>query len=1434
MKKNLLSGRYIYAFIFLCFYIFGLSQTEYQWRSEASNGNWDDGNNWWDGSSITNTGFGVQLMSNNNQTNMVNNFAGTFNTFKLVFGNGATDSRTISGNPFRMFDYSGYNPKIENFSTATHTFNTSINGDGDAADPLEINLQSTGGLIWNGFVNNQGSWVDFYGLSNAIARFNGVISGTGGIGVKTKTIVALNAANTYTGNTEIDEGEIWLEDNGGIFSLSNVYLGNGGKLDKIAKLFLAKSSGGQVLNNAINVNIGNSNTRYLGSLNNSGTNEFSGAIIKNNDAGLNFEIVNIGATLAVTGGMSNRNTVINKIGAGKLIFSKNNFNINSQNIYIKNGILEVDVFPSRFGGNSSIIIGDEGFSTLRILDTSSAYTSSFVSNGYGGAIEFNSQTNRSFSGAYLLNADLLINNQSTKNLEFSNVISGSKNFIINSTGTGGVILSYPNNNFTGNTIVKSGSLFINPTGNATYNSKLVLDGGILSTQGISANVDFVSSNVMSIASSSIISLRDNFIHSLRFANSSSEVWNGNISITGWSGEPGAAGSGGTLGRIYFGNNNTSLTAQQLNLINFEGYGAGAELTSSGELVPRDYLRFYSTGVSDANDLTSWNSKRDGTGIVPSAFDISKARFYIQNTHSLVTTSDWNLNAAYNYLIIENGGTLLGNHSITLASTSNFVIEDNAKYIHNNSNSLASNIFAGTENFASNSYFELKNWPSGVFAAINQYGNLTISGSTNNSLQFSGNLKEIKGNFEISNTGSSTVRLTSGSNVTTNVGGNFILNNGIIEITNGTGNVDFNINGNFTLNGGVFKFQDSSTGVSKVILNGSNVTLTNGFSFSGSLPTTSGFYFNRIGEQNLYMAQAFSSGDYRNRFYFNNAQTKINEIYNGSVAQQSINGSGSAPAAGFSSWPINTDNGINDLQILNPAGVVLRNSRKIGNNIIINNGGHLQVNPNIIVTVVNEINNINGTAAFEDNSALLQINKNAINSGKVTIKKDAKLKRLDYIYWSSPVIGQNLKAFSPGTLDSRFYLYDESSDYFVSVASPSTTTFQKGTGYGIRASNTLSTTPTTFNGIFSGVPNNGDISVNLSKLGNGYNLVGNPYPSDLNLDQLYADNSDDITGTFYFWTNINPNPAMQGSNYPKEGYYNNYAVYNLSGGTPAASAAICNQNCVANSPTPTNYVKPGQGFIIQAKDVNKALDFNNNQRNYSNSAPFFNNYRIANINNDRFWVQLISPLKLVNTILIAYKKGSSKDFEENFDAKLLVESPDSFYSKLQTDKFTIQGRGYPFDTHDKIELGASFYQNGSYTISIANKEGVFENGQSIYLYDKKLGIYTDIQKEDYVFDAQQGEDSSRFEIVYQPKSNLTTHNVNSEQVKIYENQDNLVIESDKIFNRVVVYDVTGKLLKSIESGNKNSLLIEKSQLSRGIYLINIIFADKIVNKKISFK
>ena len=83
-----------------------------------------------------------------------------------------------------------------------------------------------------------------------------------------------------------------------------------------------------------------------------------------------------------------------------------------------------------------------------------------------------------------------------------------------------------------------------------------------------------------------------------------------------------------------------------------------------------------------------------------------------------------------------------------------------------------------------------------------------------------------------------------------------------------------------------------------------------------------------------------------------------------------------------------------------------------------------------------------------------------------------MKRLDYTYWSSSVSGQNLKNFSSSTLDSRFYVYNESNDYFdglfiknsypnntlsiTNIEDKNTYTFTKGKGYAIRAPNNYST------------------------------------------------------------------------------------------------------------------------------------------------------------------------------------------------------------------------------------------------------------------------------------------------------------------------------------------------------------------------------------------
>jgi autotransporter-associated beta strand protein len=110
-----------------------------------------------------------------------------------------------------------------------------INGDGDAADPLKIQIDnnSGGGLSFGSTVNNQGSDLHVIGSATAAATvtFNGVISGSAGFYKENSNLtVEMKAANTYSGQTTIQAGTVRLSSSGSLAS-SNVRLHSGGSLD---------------------------------------------------------------------------------------------------------------------------------------------------------------------------------------------------------------------------------------------------------------------------------------------------------------------------------------------------------------------------------------------------------------------------------------------------------------------------------------------------------------------------------------------------------------------------------------------------------------------------------------------------------------------------------------------------------------------------------------------------------------------------------------------------------------------------------------------------------------------------------------------------------------------------------------------------------------------------------------------------------------------------------------------------------------------------------------------------------------------------------------------------------------------------------------------------------------------------------------------------
>lgn len=497
------------------------------------------------------------------------------------------------------------------------------------------------------------------------------------------------------------------------------------------------------------------------------------------------------------------------------------------------------------------------------------------------------------------------------------------------------------------------------------------------------------------------------------------------------------------------------------------------------------------------------------------------------------------------------------------------------------------------------------------------------------------------------------------------------------------------------------------------------------------------------------------------------------------------------------------------------------------------GSHLKVRKGNVVTVVYDI--INKAPAehvvIESDANLIQLQDDApANTGPVTLQRNARMKRLDYTYWSSPVTGQNLKAFSPGTLNNRFYTYNEWDDKFTEI-NPQVNNFTAARGYAIRASNlypagsaTVPAPVQNFQGVFKGVPNNGVITVGVEKstAGNGHNLVGNPYPSNIDFYALADLNAGVIHKKAYFWTNMNPNPAMQGSNYPTPVagvvYYNNYAVLNGTGGIPATINDVDpNDSEAIKSATPTRFVRPGQGFIVQALN-NGVVGYTNAVRSNNATSVFFNNKTSGSDEAaDRFWLHLKTPLNVVTTQLIGYLPNAGPGFDSDYDAELPVVGSDAFYSVLEDRKLGIQGKGVFVQT-DVVPLGSSHDAEGIFSIHLGEREGVFAEGQPIYLKDRQTGTISDLTKGSYSFTAGRGINEGRFEIVYQPQTVLSADGTAQEAMMVFRDRNDFVVRST--YHRIAVlevFDASGRLVYrnlplSVEARIPGDLLVN------GLYLV----------------
>lgn len=515
-------------------------------------------------------------------------------------------------------------------------------------------------------------------------------------------------------------------------------------------------------------------------------------------------------------------------------------------------------------------------------------------------------------------------------------------------------------------------------------------------------------------------------------------------------------------------------------------------------------------------------------------------------------------------------------------------------------------------------------------------------------------------------------------------------------------------------------------------------------------------------------------------------------------------------------------------------VSLISGNGLAKNITIEPGGSLTINKDRTLKVVDYIKN-NTTVdnaknlVVESDGNLIQVNNGAANSGNMIAKREVKNLRyrpgiaIDYVYWSSPVSGQPTKGpggFSPGTPNNLFFYYRESNDRFYETGDP---TFTPGRGYAVRAEG-VGITPTTYTKTyeFKGTPNNGNIyypiirsADNPTGVVHGYNLVGNPYPSNIDFNELYLGNLNGnlIHYTAWFWTNNIYTPSQMGSDYGG----NNYAIFNGTGGVPATSP-------YTGGLKPNGIIKVGQAFIVQKKTAGTApLEFKNTYgaehdlRKTGTGSIFFQK---NNNGQNKFWISLIGPAQMVNSQLIGYMPGATNGYEQDFDAEAFDDYSDLFYSVLEDKKLVIQGKSDSFTVEDRVPLGANFYQNGVYKISLDNAEGIFNTGQTIYLKDKQAGITANLSEGSYTFQAAKGLSKGRFEIVYKPDVVLITDNKVKNEVEVYRDSDHFVVKAqNKKITSIQVFDASGRLIYSV-TPNSLQTVIPADKLLNSIYVVKI--------------
>jgi hypothetical protein len=252
-----------------------------------------------------------------------------------------------------------------------------------------------------------------------------------------------------------------------------------------------------------------------------------------------------------------------------------------------------------------------------------------------------------------------------------------------------------------------------------------------------------------------------------------------------------------------------------------------------------------------------------------------------------------------------------------------------------------------------------------------------------------------------------------------------------------------------------------------------------------------------------------------------------------------------------------------------------------------------------------------------------------------------------------------------------------------------------------------------------------------------------------------------------------------------------------GGIATATAAVA---LGVNTTPPTGKIASGQGFFIKGLS-NGVATFTNAMRVAANNANFYRTTEEGMPDNElerhRYWLDITNTQGAYKQILVGYMQNATNGIDRGFDSEVFeVGNVITMYSTLANKKLSIQGRTLPFDVEDTVPLGYKSTIAGTYTIALTAFDGLFAEGQEVYLEDTVLNVIHDLKAAAYTFATEAGAFDTRFILRYTSDSTLQVGapSFDANTVVVYKNLEGLHINSGMVnMASVQLHDIQGRLL-----------------------------------------